>query len=176
MPYKIKRLNATPADLSPEKHDQCIKVFEVFKMTKPVIRPMERAALVEWVDEFGGDKVIHFIERWALLGYNSMDSLYDLIIGKIPSERTVATKAHVNEMPGSDRSRRADDFKPIADVLKQVAPVKYPTDDFVYDGAAAGVWMRANGRNVKDYAEYFDILPQRSADGKNLLQLKSEYR
>jgi hypothetical protein len=56
------------------------------------------------------------------------------------------------------------------------ALASYPTDDHVYNGAAAGEWMRKKGVSFTNYPQYFSILPQRDADGTNLLQLNSEYR
>lgn len=168
MPYKIKRLNATPADLSPEKHEQCMKVFEIFKMTKPVIRPIERAALVEFVDEFGGEKVISFIERWAMLGYHSIDSLYDLITGKIPSERSNNTNEKIQHNRSTDRAalgevvshtRAALPGTVGIDVFLAKHEPKIPKRTHIpkdyFTAARAIDWMTANGKDPENWQDFF---------------------
>lgn len=171
MPIHIRRLNASTNDLKPEQVPEHQKILEVFKMIKPVVRPIERAALIQLHQDFGAQKVLAMMERWAMLGYNSIDTLHDMLTGAIPSERSAKPK--VNEMPGADRARGSGDFKSVGDVVKTVAPVKYPTADHIYDEPAAGVWMRNKGHNVNNYREYFDMVQERPIF---LFQLKSEYR
>jgi hypothetical protein len=132
------------------------------------------AVIVNLIMDHGPDKAEALAVAFCGRGFLSLNRLQDLIDGTEPFE--FKAPARPNEMPGADRARERDEPKRITDLLPKAAPVKYPTADHVYDGPAASRWMSKRSVSFEHFKDYFSIIPQRSADGKNLLQLKSEYR
>lgn len=170
--FKLKRVNAAKWDLGDKLPDfERIRSYAIALGRYHILRD---AVIVNLIMDHGVEKAEQLVTAFCGRSFLSLNKLQDLIDGTEPFEFKKPERP--NEMPGADRARRSDDFKNVGDVLKQFAPVKYPTDDHVYDGPAASDWMLAKKVSFDNYAEYFSVLPQRSADGRNLLQLKSEYR
>lgn len=171
--FTLKRPNASLNDLRPADAEQVQKLFDLFLMTKARMMQFERAAIIQFYHEFGYDRVAMCIERWAMLGYFSLDSLHGLLTGKIPMER----KHSANEMPGQNRTREQHQPTHINTMMQQ--SLRQPMTElppFVMSEDDAINWVVTERHGEpQDLLDYFDCYGRSSA-GTIYFKLKQEYR
>jgi hypothetical protein len=172
--FTLKRPNASLNDLRPADAEQVQKLFDLFLMTKARMMQFERAAIIQFYYEFGFDRVAMCIERWAMLGYFSLDSLHGLLTGKIPMQRKHSV---ANETPGQNRIREQHQPTRIAEMMQQslrqpmteLPPFVMSEDDAIRYIVAE---RHADPEHLLDFFNYFG----RNSSGKQFFQLKQEYR
>lgn len=178
--FILNRVNASQWDLKTQEEQDAFEALRVYVRVMGKARPLTDTVILNLIMDHGPKKADGLVKAFIQRGFFALPRLQGLIDGTEPFEFKPRPESELK--PSTRWGKQQGEPRSLESLLGGIAKkaeqalASYPTDDHVYNGAAAGEWMRKKEVSFEHFKDYFSILPQRDADGTNLLQLKSEYR